>query len=351
MKILLYTNDINVIGGIETSFYNLAIYLASLGHTVGVRYNTCDPTRLHYFRDSGIDIQREHNEACDILLVGSIWKRPAYIHARLIVQQCHADWSDDFWHGAPQALSMIRKATPEVDMFTGVSSSAAKWVRARTTKPVIVMNNLAPKRHLIANKQHKGLVFAAFTRMTSEKGRANYVTFQHRVEELGVKAKFLVYTNGDAPDGWMKRQPVNDITSELAGIDWVCSLADTESFGYTIAEANAAGVPAVIMRAHSTPEFFGDGNLILDKPDGFDKSDLTPTVPPYRLRAKSERSIKAAINYFEKQLPERCIMLVMRQFKDKQAKVLRRYGETFICSPERRDELLGNRYHIVRSLR
>lgn len=355
MKILLYTYDIMKIGGIETSFYNLAQYLKAKGHEVGVRYSIASDMQLSRYKAADIDIRAVKQETCDVLLIGSIWKQPQLINAKLTVQQVHADWSDKFWKGAPSALQMIHKANKTVDMYACVSDSSGRFVSKATNKPIITMNNLAPDKSKTTRKLHgnstKKLVFAAFTRMTSEKGLKNYQAFRKRVEELGINAEFRVYTNGDAPDGWKLYEPVPDIRTELPAVDFVCSLADTESFGYTIAEANSCSVPCVIKRCNSTAEFWSDkDNLILDNVEDFSAKDLSKKVTSYNLRSRTEKSVDDAIETFSKMKDERCIIRSMRSFYDLESKVSRHKGEIFNVSKKRASELLSNKLKLVEVL-
>lgn len=351
MKILLYTYDIMKIGGIETSFYHLAQYLHGKGHDVGVRYSQASPEQVKRYKDAGIDIQHVKQEKCDVLFIGSIWRQPVLITARIKVQQCHADWSDEFWKGAGSALQMIHKAEKTVDVFACVSESAANFVRKATDKPVVVMNNIAPELSDIEKRKHKGSVFAAFTRMTREKGKGNYVDFRNRILELGINAEFRAYTNGEAPEGWELFETVTDIRTELPEIDYVVSLADTESFGYAIAEANSAAVPAIIKRTNSTAEFFLDtDNLILDDVSSFTKKDLSRKINSYQLRVKTEQSVDDMLKYLEKYQKSHCIIRTRRQFYDIDAQKKRVVGEVFSTSKKRGKELLKHKLKLVEEI-
>ena len=279
MNILLFTHDLATIGGIETSFFELAQYLKSKGYNVGVRFGVASPLQLSRYRAAGIDISPERVEHCDLLLIGSVWRRPKMINAKLVVQGVHADWTDTFWNGAASGLNMVSRADKEVDIFACVSKSSAEFVKRVATKPVIVMHNLAPEKTSIKRSKSDVVRFGAFTRMTAEKGLKNYQEFRERVKSLGIKAEFNVWTPGEAPTGWEKHEPIPDIRTALKDVDMVVSLADTESFGYTIAEANSCGIPCIIKRCNSTKEFFSDkDNLILDDVQDFDKKSLNLKV-------------------------------------------------------------------------
>lgn len=351
MKILLYTYDIVKIGGIETSFYNLAKYLMAKGHSVGVRYSKADPMRIKHYKNAGIDIKPAKSELCDVLFIGSIWQQPRLINAKLVIQQCHADWSDDFWKGAGGAMQMIKNAEKNVDVYACVSESSASFVRKVTKKPVIIMYNLAPEQKTIAKEKHKRLVLAAFTRMTKEKGLDNYIALRDRLIELGIDAEYRVYTNGEAPDGWTPYEPVPDITKELTGIDIVCSLADTESFGYTIAEANSCGVPCIIKRANSTAEFFDDdSNLIIDDVTEINAPDLNKKVKSYPLFEMSRQNIDDVLTYAQSEQSKKCIIKCMRNFKDIEASRFRHTTEIFSVSKDRAKQLLSHELNLVKEL-
>lgn len=351
MKILLFTNDINKIGGIETSFYNMAQYLRDKGYEVGVRYHSADPFRLNRFKTAGIDIQFAKPETCDILINGSMWGLSQNITAKVTAQQCHADWGDLYWGQSNIAKLAIKANSPKTDIFLPVSQSSANFVTGFTDKPVIPMYNLAPSKSKIKKNKHSGVVFAAFTRMTAEKGLSNYQAFKEHIDSLGIKAEFRVYTNGEAPDGWTAYEPVLDIRTELTDIDFACSLAPTESFGYTIAEANSCGVPCIIKKCNSTPEFFSeDNNVILDNIEDLKIDDLNKKVRSYNLRDKTTKNIDETLEKVIKLADQKCIIRVMRSFNDLQEKRMRHTQEAFSVSKERAKQLLSNKIKIVERL-
>ena len=351
MKILLYTSDIQKVGGIETSFFELAKFLKSNNYDVGVRFNVINPMQQERYREAGIDVRHEVPEMCDILIIGSIWRRPRMIKAKVTVQGVHADWTDSYWNGAGSGLQMINRADNNVDMYACVSESSASFVRKATNKQVIVMNNLAPVKSVVKRSKGDKVVFGAFTRMTAEKGLKNYQAFRERVIELGINAEFKVFTTGDAPDGWELCEPIKDIKTVFGGVDYVVSLADTESFGYTIAEANSCGIPCIIKRCNSTSEFFSDkDNLILDDVQDFDKKSLKLKVSSYTLREITEASVEEAMAMFKGIIRGRQMLKVRRHYWDIKAKKQRGIGEVFAADKERAKELLSNKNNIVEEL-
>lgn len=352
MKIILYTYDIMKIGGIETSFFLLAQYLKSKGYEVGVRYSVIAPMQNKRYKDAGIDIKMMRPEHCDILFIGSVWRRPKQIISRLVVQQVHADWSDEFWNNSLEAKRLLKAADLESDVFAPVSNSAASFVAENVRKPIIVMNNIAPKEHNINHKKSKKLVIAAFTRMSTEKGLKNYEALRDRLNELNIPADLRVYTNGEAPDGWTAHEPVPDIRTELGKVDYVASLADTESFGYTIAEANACGVPCIIKSTNSTDEFYDDeNNIILYKPSYLQEKDLERNIKvKYNLRKKTEKSVDKAMKELEKLADSKCIIKCMRSFKDLTAGKERLMGEVFAVSNKRAQELMKHELKLVEKI-
>lgn len=246
---------------------------------------------------------------------------------------------------------MINRADNNVDMYACVSESSASFVRKATKKQVIVMNNLAPEKSVVKRSKGDKVVFGAFTRMTAEKGLKNYQEFREHVKSLCIKAEFNVWTPGDAPTGWEKHEPIPDIRTALKDVDMVVSLADTESFGYTIAEANSCGVPCVIKRTNSTSEFFSDkDNLILDDVQDFDKKSLKLKVSSYTLRERTEASVDEAMAMFKSIIKGRQMLKVRRPYWDIKAKKQRDIGEVFSVTKERAKELLSNKIKIVEGL-
>lgn len=352
MKVLLYTYDIMKIGGIETSFYNLAQYLKSKGYEVGVRYTVIAPMQLERYKKAGIDVSMQKKETCDILFIGSVWRRPKQIISKVVVQQVHADWSDEFWNDSPEAKKLLREADLESDAFAPVSNSAAGFVAEHTRKPIVVMNNLAPKSSKINRKKSDKLVIGAFTRMSTEKGLKNYEALRDRLKDLNIDAELRVYTNGIAPEGWIAHEPVPDIRTELRELSFVASLADTESFGYTIAEANSCGVPCIIKQTNSTDEFYDNkSNIILSRMYMLSEKDLKRKIKVnYTLCESSEKSIDKAMKQIEKLKSTRTILKCLRTFKDLESGNQRYMGEIFTVSNKRAKELLKHELNLVSAI-
>ena len=351
MKVLLYTYDIMKIGGIEASFYNLAIFLKANGYDVGVRFTTGDTMRIKHYQDAGIDIQPAHEETCDILIIGSVFHIPnKLIVGKVVAQQVHADWTDVFWGEANSAIELIKRAEPDANLFLPVSKSSCEFVKRYTNKPVRAMYNLAPFKQPILRKKHKKLVIASFTRMTAEKGLNNYVALQKHLKKLGIDAELRCYTNGEVPNGWTAVEPVPNITTELTDVDFVASLADTESFGYTIAEANSCGVPCIIKRTNSTAEFHTKANnLIIDRIDELTAKDLRRTIKvDYKLRVATEKNILATMKHLEGLARGVCIIRTMKTFTDLEIRRERRLGEVFAVNNERAKVILNHPSKIAR---
>ena len=352
MKIILYTYDIMKIGGIETSFFLLSNYLKEKGYDVSVRYSTGDPMRVKRYKDAGIDIKPMEKETCDILIVGSIYRIPTLISAKVTAQQVHADWSDDFWKNSPVAIKMLQTANSTADIFLPVSKSSAKFVAKYVDKPILVMNNLAPEKTKLKRVTHDKLVIASFTRMSTEKGLKNYEKLRDKLRALKIDAELRVYTTGEAPSGWNKHEPVPDIRTELTDVDFVASLADTESFGYTIAEANSCGIPCIIKLTNGTKEFFDDvSNIILDDVDNLTKKQLTTKRKvTYNLPSVTKQSIDETMKELKRLASKKCIIRSVKMFKDLQDKRIRKPGEVFAVSNKRAKELLNSKLNIAEKL-
>jgi glycosyltransferase involved in cell wall biosynthesis len=349
MKILLYTPDINIIGGIETSFYNLAIYL-SKKHDVGVRYNSCSHVQTERYREAGIDIQPQQRESCDVLILGSMWSNPRLIQAKVVGQQVHADWTDSFW-GDLTVWQQVKTAAQRADIFLPVSNSAGEYIKRYVDTPILTMNNLAPAKDKKLSRPDK-LVIAAFTRMTHEKGASNYIALAKRLIELDIQAELRFYTNGDVPNGWTRHNTVKDIRKELKDVSYVASLADTESFGYTMAEANSMGIPCIIKRANSTAEFFKDSdNIILNDVRDITANDLARSIQvDYTLDKSTKKSVDSAIKILTTMTVDKCIIQAIRQFTDLETGRPRQIGDIFVVDTRRAKELLNNPNNIVRKL-
>lgn len=350
-KILLFTNDINKIGGIETGFYNMALFLKANGYDVGVRYHKADRFQIEKFMQSGISIEHDKPESCDIVIFGSAWALSKNITAKVVAQQIHANWSDDFWGNQSYAITAIKANSPTTDVFLPVCESTVDYIKKYTDKEVYPMYNIAPAPKKIQHTSDK-LVIAAFTRMTHEKGKDNYVALANRLKELGFDAELRVYTNGDAPNGWNIHEPVKDISEELCDVTFVASLSDTESFGYTIAEANSCGIPCIIKRCKSTNEFFDESsNIIIDNISEINAKMLRKKYKiSYGIDKKSRKSVLDIVEKLEIIAEQRCIIKVMKNFYDMETGKNRKRYEIFSTTRTRADELLKHEANIAEEI-
>lgn len=139
---------------------------------------------------------------------------------------------------------------------------------------------------------------------------------------------------------------MRDITTVLPEIDYVCSLADTESFGYTIAEANACGVPCIIKKANSTLEFFDpEANIILH--DVKQLTELKTGKKKYDLDTTTRKSVDEAMELYKDLASRKSIIRVMKPFFDVQAQQHRRVGDIVSLEMDRASELISNSYRIA----
>lgn len=327
MKIILYTPDINAIGGIETAFYQFAKSPLAARHKIKIMFDTAAPEQLNKWSKAGVSFQKRNRDMfskyyCDVLILGSYVSNPTNIFALQTIQVFHADLGAEYYDNFRryELEPMLRKKTRYVDDFVAVSTPVAEPI-AQAIGKCKVIHNFPPQRKNVGTgslkKDHLSIV--ALTRATPEKGINRLVDFANKLTADGVNATIEVYTNsGTVPKPLIKRDATLDTHAVLANADYLIQLSDTESFCYSAAEALSVGTPIIIGDWRINDEFFKfprDGFVVKDV-STFDTKQLLPKkrVEKYGLGSNQSKIVEAWEDLFYENKHKRVWGYVLSDF-------------------------------------
>jgi len=263
-------------------------------------------------------LSEKKNESANLLIVETRWQLVSVVH-KLVAEKkidlviCH------YPKDLPYLVWSLRKF-PNVKMFLVKHQSPGKakkdfyhrWLYAKVSRILPVSDFLAEKclraYPLPADKivtLHNGIipeqwktspelraakrkelgwagdeiVVGMISRITPKKGHLDLIRLAPKIIQIVPRARFLV-VGGWYPDDkklfiqcfqeikrlelgpyffWSGPQGVPDVLPYLAASDIFLSLAYEESFGLSVIEAMAAGLPVIGPRAGAIPEIIADG--------------------------------------------------------------------------------------------
>lgn len=241
-QVVLYINQTNIIGGIESFILNFAKIMSKF-YDITFVVNNCSDTLMakiaQYIRV--IKAQPNKQIMCDTLIMLRILdKKPQNIIAKQSIQMCHACRTNPEWH-IPQ----------DCDYIVNVSESS-KDSFGEEAKDAVVINNL------IDAKPRKTLFLMSATRMPApDKGQ-----YEIRIRQLcemlqaaGIPYIWMNFSEGklqNAPVGFYNVGMSDCIQDYMQKADYIVQLSDSEAFSYTILEALTINKPVIVTPFPST---------------------------------------------------------------------------------------------------
>lgn len=244
MKNLYYFHSICDIGGIETFFYYLAKKYKDWDLTIVYRYgNEKQLQRLAPYvkciqYQDGMELYCERaffNFNTDII---------THVHATngyyLVV---HGDYKDMLERGQLSKASM--PGHEKITNYIGVSKKACDSFTEITGHPCeLCYNPFEPDIPI------KKLKLISPTRLSVEKGGNRIIKLANRMDELGVKYTWDIYSNrsidAKLSPNIVIHKPTLEIQDKIASSDFLIQLSDNEGYCYSVVEALANSIPVVV---------------------------------------------------------------------------------------------------------
>ncbi len=234
-KNIFYFVDINVIGGVETMFWNLARKYGE-SHDITILYQQADPKQLerlqklvHCVKWTGQTIKCE--KAFFNFDISPIDKVEAKEYAVIM----HSDY---------HARAIRPPQHSKITRYIGVSANVCKTAEEKLNCHAELCYN-----PIVVDKPRKVLHLVSATRLTAEKGKDRMNILADALTKADVPFIWTVYTNDLVPidnPNVIYCKPRLDIADYIADADFLVQLSDTEGYSYTVLEALCMGTPVIV---------------------------------------------------------------------------------------------------------
>lgn len=239
LKNVIYFPSFNIVGGVETYCYEMAVKYGK-DFDITIVYINGDPqqmakiakvARIIKFRP-GID-----KINCDVFIFGWGWDIINDVTAQKYVQTFHADYINRHLNPCP---------SDKVTHRLGVSDNTTKGIREHFewARDIETMYNpYTPK------KTKKVLHLVSATRLTPEKGYDRMGKLCEALDKEGIPFIWTIFTDQPKvplhPKMAILPADVNGVLDYIADADYLVQLSDTEGYSYSIVEALSCGTPVI----------------------------------------------------------------------------------------------------------
>lgn len=255
MKNIFYCPHLNVIGGIETFLFEIALKYGET-HDITILYKTGSPLQLERYMKLVRCLKwDEHTRfKCNKLFTGYTTDIAEFVDYEELYIIIHADFEKQRLSFPPT----VPKDAKYLCVSEALRERNEEWLKQKLTtayNPIVIPDS------------GKCLHLITASRLTPEKGK-------HRMEKLAkalrsAKIPFLwtVFTDDGVKiddDSVVYLPPTMDILPYIRGADYLVQLSDTEAYSYSILEALCVGTPVII-----TPLPLVEDMQIRDGENGF----------------------------------------------------------------------------------
>ncbi len=242
-KNVLFFNNLNVIGGVESFFYYLAKKYCEWDITI--LYLNADPNQLKRLRQF-VRVKKFHTGdqiKCEKAFFNYSLDIIDSIEANEYIQIIHADY---------KAQGIVPNIHPKINRFIGVSRRACESFKELTGRECELVWN-----PVVIDKPKKTLLLISCTRLTSEKGKEYMEAFGQELNKYGGSYLWLIFTNDKEAiknPNIAYMSPRLNITDYMKKADFLIQLSKAEGYGLAVDESLQVGTPVVVSPCPSFKE-------------------------------------------------------------------------------------------------
>ena len=233
---VFYFRDLNIIGGIETFFYQLGLKYGK-DFDITVYYRTGNPQQVEKL--SKVVRVKRYSDGQTIRC-----KRAFLCFSLEIIDHVEAEEYYQMLHGDYTAIKVYPDRNPKIQKRIAVSNVVRDSYRDYIGDDSLVCYN--PYTPV---KPRKVLQLMSATRLTAEKGFKRMVTLADELDKAGIPYIWDIYTDSpqtfNSPNVYF-RKPRMDIVDYMSSADYFVQLSDTEGYCYSIVESLCAGTPVIV---------------------------------------------------------------------------------------------------------
>ena len=335
LKNVLYWPTVNVIGGVETYIYEMALKYGKT-YDITVLYKTGDKDRLKKIASVAriVHFDPDTEIACDVFIFGMHDDILDNIKAKEYVQTFHADYIR-----SRLKPSMDGRITKRI----GVSENVANGIRKGYGLDVETVYN-----PYTVKKPRKILRLVSATRLAANKGLSRMIQLANALDAAGIPFQWTVFTDGRREyvhKSMVLMPPRMDILDYIADADYLVQLSDSEAYAYSVIEALSVGTPVIVTDIPTCSEMGVENGktgfiLPMDMSEipvdaiykGLKKFEYTPRDDHYdRILAKGKANCKI----------DTVIVECVQQYFDMETKTMQNVGDIHEVTRERADILCG----------
>lgn len=265
-KVILYINQLNIIGGIET-FINYFARLMKHKDVALVVYNLDESLKRKYERYMKVyEYTTRDKYSCDTLILLRILdKTPANIECNQSVQMVHACRTNPAWH--------IRQTS---DFIVNVSEASKKSFGNEAKDGIVIHNP-------IITDNPRAMILVSATRIPAPDKGMNEERMRklaNMLNEAQIPFLWFNFSDGSIPNpprGMINVGRDEDIRPYIASATYLVQLSDSEAWSYSILEALTQNVPVIVTdfpSAHEMGIKDGANGYILPFDMNFDVNKL-----------------------------------------------------------------------------
>lgn len=343
VQVLLYTNYLHIIGGIETFVFNF-VELMSEYYDIGVYCPTLPPEIYGKLSRKVPVFTKKDPISCHTLIMIRIMDEiPKNIEYKHSIRMCHATRSNPSWFIRPDCEKVIH-----------VSEASKKSFDSKGT---VIYNP-------VIKHEKKSLLLVSATRIPArDKGKNadRMLKLAEMIRSKGIPFLWFNFSDAplaNAPKGFVNVGTFQDLQPFIARADYLVQLSDQEGFGYSVAEALANNTAVICTPFETTKELGvvdGKNGYIIPFNMSFDVKKLLD-VPQFEYESNNDAIIakwrKAIGNLKPKHSynpPKDVLVKVVSHYRDMQLDRSLYPGEVLRMTPERVAEILkvGNLVEIM----
>lgn len=250
-KNILYVNDINWIGGVET-YLNELLKLYK-GLDVCVVYKTCHPTQLKRIKKYCKAYKHTGQKLiCDVCVINyDISIIPYICEGATIYQGIHADYDNEYY-----VKNAYKPPTDDrIDYYIAITKHIAdtfsKVAGVPRNKIIQIYNPLT------IEKSERPLILVSATRLSPEKGEKRMQALAEALDSNGVNYVWFIFTDSGpsiVSPNVVYKEPTLEIGKWLDLADYLVQLSDTEGLSYSINEMLYRNKPIIVTPLHYLDE-------------------------------------------------------------------------------------------------
>lgn len=338
-KVILYINQLNIIGGIETFIYHFArlmkhkdivLVIGNLDESLKRKYERYIKVIPYTVRDK---------YSCDTLILLRILdKTPANIECNQSVQMVHACRTNPAWH--------IRQTS---DFIVNVSEASKKSFGTEAENGIVIHNP-------IITDNPRAMILVSATRIPAPDKGMNEERMRklaNMLNEAQIPFLWFNFSDGSIPNpprGMINVGRDEDIRPYIASATYLVQLSDSEAWSYSILEALTQNVPVIVTgfpSAHEMGIKDGENGYILPFDMNFDVNRLKK-VPKFTylydnepIKKQWEKIIDHKIKAKKREMWD---VVILQQYNDIELGRLMNPGEVVPMSKERAKQIIGLGY-------